>query len=251
MTKYLLINKKNVKVPLLATKSKPYQVKINDSYTASWNLMDEAWLVTNMYLLNKNRIARSLRADHPEIGPVEIEKFFEIVKTDHPTEEIDFKWDDVPVYATTDSYCELYLPWLYKHSIKLTLEQENDVLGIAKDDVLGKKERIIQWFRRYREKYGVDTKLKRDKGIQDEDLADMFCLVHGFELGAIDNCQSDNSDKKKSGIGGCLVVVFAIIASFGLLQLGRDSDSWLISILCAVPFLLILGLIGKFLGITK
>lgn len=326
MARYLLISKKSAKVPLLATKSKPYQVKVNDDYTASWNLMDEAWLVTNMYLLNYNPIANSLRAAYPEIGPDEIERFFETVKTDHPVEIIKFNLDDIPVYATKKSYCELFLPWLYKYPVKLTLEQENNLLNIVKDNGLGKRERMIQWFKCYREHYGIESRLKRDRELQDEDLVEMFSLVHGLDFEDIETAHLTEEDKVKgsasasdfssfisfgwlsisifilicilgnwsngwtifggisfglvglitlaltvigliykddyyfhysvkSGFRGfmCLFLIVGVfMGSFGLFYWGiTECDSWLLGLLLAVPFLLIMGLIGKFLGITK
>lgn len=81
--------------------------------------MDEAWLVTNVYLKNRNSVSRGLRSRHPDIAPDEIDRFIDAVKADHPLQFVDFRWEDVPLYADTDSYCELYLPWLYKHSINL------------------------------------------------------------------------------------------------------------------------------------
>lgn len=247
MAKYILLKKNSAKVPLLGTKSKPYTAQIDNNIVTNWYLMDEAWLVTNVYMDNKGVIAQSLRATNPDIGPNEIDKFIEVVKKDHPLEHIAFNWNDIPLYATTKSYCELPLSWLYKSPIKLTQEQEKELLGIVQDNQAYKAKRMITWFNKYRQEYGINTRLKRDQEFQDEELSRMFCLVHGFELESPDNSLYTKNGKKKDGVNGCLVLILVFIVAFGLLLIGNESDSWLVGVLCAVPFFLLIGGVANFL----
>jgi hypothetical protein len=247
MAKYILLQNRKAKVPLLGTKSKPYNIQINKEYSASWYGTGEAWLVTMTYLGNKDVIARNLRSIYSEIAPDEIDHFIDVVKKDHPLEHILFNWSDIPLYATDNSYCEMNI-WLYKQPIKLTLRQEKELLGIVQDKLVCKKKRIINWFKKYRQEYGIDAKLKRDKEIQDEELAALFCLIHGFELESPDNYSLHNgSNNKKGGINGCLVFVLIFFATFCLLLIGNESDSWMVGILCAIPFFLVVGGIANFL----
>lgn len=211
MARYILLKKNSAKAPLLGTKSKPYKVQIDKDISFDWYLMDEAWLVTNVYLGNKNTIAQSLRATHPDIGPNEINKFIEIVKTDHPLEHIYFKWNDIPLYATAKSYCELPLPWLYKVPIKLTQEQEKALLGVIQDDCDNKKSRMVKWFYWYRHAYGIDARLKRDRETQDEELAEMFCMVHGFDLLEVNNIRHNRhnrNNEKRNNVKTTIVTFF-------------------------------------------
>lgn len=335
MGKYILLKKNSAKAPLLGTKSKPYTAQIDSNITTNWYLMDEAWLVTNVYMGNKGVIAQSLRSIHPDIGPVEINMFIDLVKKDHPLEHVDFNWNDIPLYATTRSYCDLSIPWLYKTPIKLTQEQEKELLGIVQDDKMDKKERMIEWFRMYRNNYGIDTKLKRNKEIQDECLAEIFCMVHGFDMWEVQSITNYQSAKKQVKLKtqnpkikpisdmivaiGCtlpflVIIIFADIENkfwlysilsfiimvcivtiiqlyvnfpndqrsslwkkafsnafldiktlskiiialivaicipFGILLLGNESDSWLVGILCAIPFFLLVGGVSNFLKKKK
>lgn len=325
MAKYILLKKKSAKTHLLGTQSKPYTVQIDNNFTTNWYLMDEAWLVTNVYIGNKGVIAQSLRATNPDIGPNEIDKFIEIVKIDHPLEHVDYNWNDIPLYATEKSYCDLPLPWLYKSPIKLTREQEKELLGIVQDDKAKKKERMIDWFRKYRGDYGIETRLKRDREIQDEFLAEIFCMVHGFDLDAAQmilyakETQNNNNPissfieltfccfpflicgwylKSKGDSAGnwifdislcafmiiilvsiglyvqfrkdghrnmwkegfynaftniktlskiIIALIMAVCIPFCLLLIGNESDSWLVGVLCAVPFFLLIGYAANFL----
>lgn len=326
MAKYILLKKNSAKAYLLGTKSKPYTAQIDSNIITNWYLMDEAWLVTNVYMGNKAVIAQSLHTTHPDIGPNEIDKFIEIVKIDHPIEQVDSNWNDIPLYATEKSYCDLPLPWLYKSPIKLTQKQEKELLGIVQDDKDNKKLRMTNWFYRYRRDYGIDTRLKRDREIQDEELARLFCLVHGFDLTVINSInktqdegvrRSWTENQRINNIVGlmatiCFILIFIIasmfvevrdkfliylvmgtiellcvgvminlyvktpkynrysilkeaflrtgtgltiifiiiaifVGAFGLLLHGNESDSWLVGILCAVPFFLLIGGVANFL----
>lgn len=331
MGKYILLKKNSAKAPLLGTKSKPYTAQIDSNIITNWYLMDEAWLVTNVYMGNKSVIAQSLRSTHPDIGPNEIDMFIDMVKKDHPLERVDFNWNDIPLYATTKSYCDLPLPWLYKSLIKLTQEQERELLDIVRDNKDNKKRRMTNWFYRYRRDYGIDTRLKRDREMQDEWLAEIFCMVHGFDMwdvqsiihsqSKIEQKKQKTSDHKIKPISDmivaigctfpfivmailvdvedkfwlyiipisitifCVVVIIQLYANlpkkqyrnvwkevfseafldiktlskivitiiavicipFGLLLLGNESDSWLVGVLCAVPFFLLIGGVANFL----
>lgn len=325
MAKYILLKKNSAKAPLLGTKSKPYTAQIDNNIVTNWHLMDEAWLVTNVYIGNKGVIAQSLRATNPDIGPNEIDMFIDMVKKDHPLEHINFNWNDIPLYADAKSYCDLSLPWLYKSPIKLTQKQEKELLEIVRDDKDNKKLRMTNWFYRYRRDYGIDARLKRDREIQDEELASLFCLVHGFDLDeaqmilSAKETQNDNNPissfieltfcclpflicgwylKSKGDSAGNWIfdisllafmiiimvsiglyvqfrkdghkniwkegfynaftnikalskIIIALIATicipFGLLLLGNESDSWIVGILCAIPFFLVVGYVANFL----
>lgn len=248
MRKSILIYKRRSKVLLLGTKSKPYKVRINEECSDTWYGTNEGWLVTNLYLGNKDIVANILRSRYPEIAPDEIDRFIETVKKDHPLDHGSFNWKEIPLYATANSYCEINMD-IYKYPIKLTLKQEQSLLDIITDEQYDKKGRIIRWFKQYRQEYGIDTRLKRDQEIQDEALADVFCLAHGLELDNLDGLLCSKSSKKNNGANGCLVLALVLMGTFGLLLLGNESESWLVGVLCAVPFLLMVGYIAKFLGI--
>ena len=253
MSKHILLKKNSAVAPLLATKSRPYMVKVSDDCAESWSLMDEAWLVTNVYLKNRNRVSNGLRSRHPDIAPDEIDRFIEAVKADHPLQFVDFRWDDIPLYANQNSYCELYLPWLYKYPIKLTFEQETELMNIVQSEFIDKKERMIFWFRRYRNDYGIDTRLKRDKATQDVELAEMFCMVHGFELDAIDSVQSQTicetqRYRRWRAIRNISLFMLAAVGTLCLGVWGIHQDGIIFPVLCTVPFFIFTGIIAKLLG---
>lgn len=253
MPRHILLKKNNAITPLIATESRPYRVKVSDDCAESWSLMDEAWLVTNVYLKNRNSVSRGLRSRHPDIAPDEIDRFIDAVKADHPLQFVDFRWEDVPLYADTDSYCELYLPWLYKHSIKLTLEQETELLEIAQGEFTDKKDRMIHWFRRYRNDYGIETRLKRDMATQDVELTEMFCMVHGFELDMLSSAQGQTvcETQKHKRLRAVRNISLFMLVSVGTLCLaiwGIQQDGIIFPVLCTVPFFILIGIIAKLLG---
>lgn len=196
MTDHILIPSKKAKAPLLATKTKPYKIKVNRHYSEEWGLMDEAWLVSSVYLHNYSSVSTGLRERYPDVTPDEIDRFIGTVKNNHPLETVDFNWDDIPVYATSNSCMEMSLRWLYKHPIKLTLQQERQLLKIVQDDKSNKEQRMKEWFQRYREKYGIEARLKRDREYQDEELVDMFCLLHGFNIGRIEKKKKEHESRE-------------------------------------------------------
>lgn len=254
MSRHILLKKNNAVAPLLATKSQPYMVKVNDDCTESWSLINEALLVTNVYLKNRSRVSNGLRSRHPDIAPDEIDRFIETIKTDHPLQFVDFRWEDVPLYADQNSYCEFYLPWLYKYSIKLTFEQETELMNIVQSDFTNKKDRMIGWFRRYRNNYGIDTRLKRDKATQDVELAEMFCMVHGFELDAIDSVQSQTicetqRYKRWRAIRNISLFMLVAVGTPCLAVWGIQQGGIVFPILCTVPFCVFIDMIAKLLGI--
>lgn len=253
MSKHILLKKNNAVAPLLATKSRSYMIKVSDGCTESWGLMDEAWLVTNVYLKNRNRVANGLRSRHPDIAPDEIDRFIEAIKTDHPLQFVDFRWEDIPLYANKNSYCELYLPWLYKYSIKLTFEQESELMKIVQDEFADKKERMVCWFRKYRNDYGIETRLKRDMATQDMELAEMFCMVHGFELDAMDSVQSQTICETKPhkcwrAIRNISLFMLVAVGTLCLAVWGIQQDGIIFPVLCTVPFFILIGIIAKLLG---
>lgn len=253
MPRHILLKKNSAVAPLLATKSRPYMVKVSDDCAESWNLMDEAWLVTNVYLKNRNLVSSGLRSRHPDIAPDEIDRFIEAVKADHPLQFVDFRWENIPLYADKNSYCELYLPWLYKYPIKLTSEQETELMKIVQSEFTDKKERMVCWFRRYRNDYGIDTRLKRDMATQDMELAEMFCMVHGFELDALDsaysqtNCETQKH-KRLRIIRNISLFMLAAVGTLCLAVWGIQQDGIIFPVLCTVPFFILTGTIAKLLG---
>lgn len=253
MPRHILLKKNSAIAPLLATASHPYMVKVSDDCAESWNLMDEAWLVTNVYLKNRNRVSNGLRSRHPDIAPDEIDRFLDAVKTDHPLQFVDFHWEDIPLYADQNSYCELYLPWLYKYPIKLTAEQETELLKIVQSEFTDKKEQMICWFRKYRNDYGVDTRLKRDMVIQDVELTEMFCMVHGFELDAIDSVQPQTicetrQNKHLRIVRNISLFMLVAVGTLCLAVWGIQQDGIIFPVLCTIPFFILIGIIAKLLG---
>ena len=253
MPRHILLKKNSAITPLIATKSHQYRVKVSDDCVENWSLMDEAWLVTNVYLKNRNSVSKGLRSRHPDIAPDEIDRFIDAVKADHPLQFVDFRWEDIPLYADSDSYCELYLPWLYKHSIKLTLEQETELLEIAQGEFTDKKDRMIHWFRRYRNDYGIETRLKRDMATQDVELAEMFCMVHGFELDMLSSAQDQTvcetqKHKRLSAVRNISLFMLVAVGPVFLGVWGIQQDGIIFPVLCTVPFFILIGIIAKLLG---
>lgn len=185
MTDYILIQNRNAKVNLLATRSCRYCIPIRKNYTEEHDAVNEAILVASLYIGNRHAVAASLRERLPDVTTDEIDKYCEKLKKDHPLERIYFSWRDIPLFADSRSYFEISLPWLYKFPIQLTVEQERELLSIVQDNDDNKEERMTQWFRNYREKYGIETKLKRNQAVQDTELMEVFCVAHGFSVSAM------------------------------------------------------------------
>lgn len=181
MIDYMLIQANSSKVKLRTIGStKPYLIRLgNDSV-----VIDEAyerWLVYHVYSYGIGNISYGLRQAGYQFSPDEFDEFVEQLQADHPPIPIDgYTIQQTPLIATKDACLTLMLTDLYSYPIKMTMAQEQDLLNLMFSDIVGREDAILRWFAKFRERYGIDTKKKKDQRVQDLLLAEDFCVMHGL-----------------------------------------------------------------------
>lgn len=188
MIDYMLIqsNRSKVKLQTIGSK-KPYKLYMGDVEICVSEPY-ERWLVYCLYSYHQGDIARGLRSMCGDFLPADYDKFIEQLKSDHPPIEVEhYDIKDTPLIASEGQYLELELYWLYPYPVRLSYNDELEVMELIWSDLSHKEQRLKTWFHRYRERYGIDTKYKRDRADQDYWLADDFCRVHGLSISRINN----------------------------------------------------------------
>ena len=193
---FILLQSCNSKVFLLSDKEgeKPYVIKFGQNKIKIDYFM-ESWLVMEAY--RYGRVGEWLRSIDENVGPDVIDEFIEQFKKDHPLHlmEYNYSYDMVPLIATEREYCKMNLNE-FKHTIKITHQQELELINIIKSNRDNKKAGLKAWFSQYRSKYGINCRLKRDIQSQDEILSEAFCQIHGIVYEWIDIPTTEERKKK-------------------------------------------------------
>lgn len=217
---YMLLQNCKAKVFLLSDKEgkKPYIVKVSN-IKVKLNFFMESWVVMITYLSTPNycpTLSCWLRSIDGGIGSDEINRFIQRVKKDHPLHPIEYSFKEVPVIATSKTYCELPSS-MFRHPIKLTLEEEKYLLEVITSDKDHKKDELINWFNGYCNRYGVVCKYKRDSGSEAEELATMFCQIHGMLIYLLPRNPKPKESKFVCSLRALLIIIiaFVIIPAFG------------------------------------
>ena len=197
---FILLQSCNSKVFLLSDKEgeRPYIIKFGNT-KLKFDFYLESWLITKIYNShNDGSVAEMLRYIDKNVGPDIIDEFIEQFKKDHPLQESfgRYSYDMVPLIATNETYCQMNLVE-FSYPIKLTLQQEEELLSIMKSSTGGKKKAMLDWFSQYREKYSVGCKYKRDIPVQDEILSMAFCTMHGATFGLLDMAPYKSPEERK------------------------------------------------------
>lgn len=227
---YMLLQNCKAKVFLLSDKEgkKPYIVKVSN-IKVKLNFFMESWVVMITYLSTPNycpTLSCWLRSIDGGIGSDEINRFIQRVKKDHPLHPIEYSFKEVPVIATSKTYCELPSS-MFRHPIKLTLEEEKYLLEVIASDKDHKKDELINWFNGYCNRYGVVCKYKRDSGSEAEELATMFCQIHGMLIYLLPNMQkttkSINDNQDSGGFG--LFIFIGVLLTLLVVLLNQEWES--------------------------
>lgn len=183
MDKYMLIKSLSAKVPLVSgrSKSKEYECKFGER-SVTLSLSVEAWLVAKCFDPNEQQcVLLWLRGAAPGLTPLEIDQFFATIDKDHPRTSVNYYYKDVPAIATETEYLEMPVA-MFKEPILLTLQEEREMLDIIAGPCcnVSKLARIKNKFQQIRYMRGYEARLKRDKAAQDDELAGVFCWIHGI-----------------------------------------------------------------------
>lgn len=145
----------------------------------SMNPIYEAWFGALLYSGRCDVVSQSIVSCLHNIVPSELELCFSQFKQDHVVEKVEYSYKDIPLFADAKPF-EFSSPF---HTIAITLNrfQEQELLDIVVDThIRNRLGRMETWFHQYRLRYGLDTKLKRDRQCQDIELALQFCYIHGL-----------------------------------------------------------------------
>lgn len=182
MEDYILIQKRRAKVTLLScNNANPYTIQLTKKVAVQINPLYESWLITSIFQDDVGNVATWLRTFDNNVSPMEIDKWIKKFKDAHILQPIHYSFDKVPCVATSDTCCILYVD-IFRHPIQLALSHETELLNIVKSHITAydKQKQLIRWFKRFRERYGIECRLKRDMKLQDSVLAEVFCLIHGL-----------------------------------------------------------------------
>ena len=200
MNEYVVIQSASAKVQLKSAKSKAkqYQIKFGERLCEMSHFI-ESWIVTAVYSYSgRGCVAGWLRDIYPDIGPDEIDAFIATFKEDHPLQSIEYTYDLVPTIATKNTYCEMVLS-IFKTPVKLTLEQEMELLDIVKTDHerRTKYSRLLSWFNKFCKDYGYESRFKRDRGNEANEMAWGFCVCHGLDIDALQRPPKSSTPAKE------------------------------------------------------
>ncbi len=189
MNEYIIIQYVSAQVQLKSAKSKvkKYKIKFGNRFFEMSHYI-ESWLATALYSYSgKRSVATWLRDIYPDIGPDEIDLFVSTFQAEHPLQTIEYSYETIPLIATEKTYCEMSLR-MFKTPVKLTLNQEMEILKIVSTDHerRSKYQRIVSWFSRFCKEYGYESRYKRDKGGEAKEMAWGFCMYHGLNIDVLE-----------------------------------------------------------------
>lgn len=177
MKNYILLQNCNVKVFLLS-KNGVWEFVLNG---VTWEIPDCLERLYAYLIIGEKdfkSVAGTLRSNHKNISVVDIDNFIELFVNTHPTVDVQFTIDDVPIYATDNS--PLVLPNPFAYDVLLTAKQETELLCIIKKGDRKYRSLLDDWFKQYVNKYGLMPRYKRDVDRQWRELAIAFCRQHGI-----------------------------------------------------------------------
>lgn len=181
MTDYILIQPISSKMWLKSAHTRDGQYELRFGERAiSMNPVYEAWFGALLYSGRCDVVSQSIASCLRNIVPSELELCFSKFKQEHVVEKIEYSYKDIPLFADAEPF-EFSSPF---HAIAITLNrsQEKELLDIVADTrIRNRLSRMETWFHQYRLRYGLDTKLKRDRQSQDIELALQFCYIHGLD----------------------------------------------------------------------
>lgn len=214
MNEYVVIQSVSAQVQLKSAKSKvkQYQIKFGDRLCEMSHFI-ESWIATAVYSYSgKSGVAAWLREIYSDIGPDEIDLFVSKFKEEHPLQTVEYSYDAIPVIATDKTYCEMALG-MFKSPVKLTMNQELELLDIIKTDheKRSKYNRMLSWFTNFCKEYGYESKFKRDRGGEANEMAWGFCMCHGLDIDVLKRApkpQEPHQDTPAKSVWTLLLIGF-------------------------------------------
>lgn len=167
---------------LLSRKSrkKEYALRYEDT-VLNMEFYGESWFATLIYSNNHPLVAQYIRSFFPEAGPDIVDGMVRKFREDHSLVSVDYKYEDIPLIADDKNCFEIRCP-MFREVIKLTKAQETEVLAIIAKPMYDnqKIEQLLGWFNWYCQTYGFESRYKRDRSNQANELMWQFFFYHGI-----------------------------------------------------------------------
>jgi hypothetical protein len=145
---------------------------------------------------------------------MQIDEIINSFKSSHPAETVgDFKFGDIPVYATEEEGLPLPMPG---EACIISKKHELELMNIIIRNGADSFSVIKNWFFHFRQRYGLDFQRKSWKGFdQDHELAISFLHQHGLNmnLSRFVSEEEEYNGKTKSFFIG-LVLFILVFGSF-------------------------------------
>lgn len=183
MTDYLYIEGLNIKVQLLSAKSSngTYTIKFGDNKTLNLSHFMESWMALKIYK-GSSDVNSWMRGIWDDITPVEICDFRKKFQAEHLSRKVEaYCYEKVPLIATANRPLAMFLS-MFKGPVYMTVEQEKEVMALINKtpNKINRQPIVNYWFSRFCREEGYQARLKRDRNIQAEELAETFCEYHGI-----------------------------------------------------------------------
>lgn len=238
---YMLIQAINAKIPLIAnnSESKTLIIKFGNGRSLEIDAMTERELCSMLYDSRYREMWTEWinRLFDGDLAPNELEDFKEVFKSQHPYSRFEYKPAYAPLVSDTEGCCELR-SCLFKSPVILEREHEKALISLTKGKGVPERlQRIIgnvdkvgvgmqRYFAWFRKRHGINARYKKDAGIQDGELVQQFCLVHGIDFYKVYNTYTSNTPCNAiEGIGSLLFIV-------GLIGIVISAPMLFIFLLC-------------------
>lgn len=244
---YILLQSCNLKIGMMAVNG-VWRTKLSGNDIELDACMERYLAYILVGKKNYNEVSSTLRLINRRITPIDIESFISNFIESHPSEEMEFDMDLVPIYATDTIHS--FVPNSFCYDVPLTKAQESDLLDILKNKEINRKIAVEQWFYRYINRYNLIPKYKKDVPIQHEELARNFCVSHGIDidkLGEVESVKVSNKplrSRKRSYLFYlkcyCGIMVYLAIAIMFIFYGDKVRDPFMLgTILMTIGWLMI------------
>ncbi len=135
--------------------------------------------------------------------------------------------------------CEMALG-MFKSPVKLTMNQELELLDIIKTDheKRSKYNRMLSWFTNFCKEYGYESKFKRDRGGEANEMAWGFCMCHGLDIDVLKRApkpQEPHQDTPAKSVWTLLLIGFLgglyVLAAISFILWSHQMEGFGLSII--------------------
>lgn len=188
--KYLHIQGRNIKVPILSSE---IEYKINfGRYSITFDKFYEALCIYSYFSYNAQcSLQELIRYNYKDVCAEEIDVFVSTFSKTHGMLPIKYDIKNISTLASPGEVIFMASD-MFAGPVSFSYAQEINLLKIIKQPDDEFKYRFMEWWRNYCENYAIHAKCKRDLGLEAEELAGMFCNIHGFDLNWLQQWYSGN-----------------------------------------------------------